>query len=357
MTSNAPQLSIAIPALNESSIIVGTISQIQEWMDNNLPHISYEIVIVNDGSTDAMPSILAKLCKTNTRLRVLHHPTNYGRGRAIRTAMAGTQSDFFIALDADLSYTPDHIGLLLTPLLNGVADLTLASPYCPGGYVENVPAFRAWLSRFGNKILAHSFQNHYYTSTCVVRGYTRKLIDHLELVSSAKDLHLEVIYKTELLGFSIVEVPSRLVWRDRKRGRTSKGLLDKIVNNSLIKMRKAIFSHVIFNFLAKPKLLFLGPIFILLGLSFAGATTLLIALIRNLLHATNESFFSIARTTLIQGELTLTLTISSLILLLVCTIFLFLASQAKKYFEESYILAARSNYRMKTILHTLEDKR
>lgn len=350
MSAVQPQLAIVIPAFNEAAIIATHLDELRAWVGKNLSDISYEIIVVDDGSTDGMGTLLDSYAKSHRHIRVLHHRTNLGRGRAIRTAMENTVTDYLIALDADLSYSPGHIKLLLAPLLEGRADLTLASPYHPGGHVENVPLFRALLSRWGNRVLAHSFQHYYHTSTCIVRGYTRRLIDHLELVSTTKDLHLEVLYKTELLGFSIVEVPARLVWRNKKRGR-GKGLS----NRSIFKMRKAIFSHLVFNFFSKPKLLFLGPLLVLLALSLYGIGSLAFVFFQNWSHSTG-SLSQVLRSTLLQGELTLTITISSLILLVIVTIFLFLASQAKKYFEESYILAARANYRMKTILKNLEDK-
>lgn len=357
MNANAPQLSLIIPAYNESAIILRNVQEVQKWMGRNKPDVSYEIVVVDDGSTDGMGALLDKASKTDPTLRVLHHPVNYGRGRAIRTGMENTASDYAVMLDADLSYAPDHIDALVAPLQSGEADLTLASPYHPDGEVKNVPAFRAWLSKWGNYVLSHAFQRRYYTSTCVVRGYTRKLIDHLELVSTEKDLHLEVLYKTELLGFAIKEVPAKLVWRDKKRGRTATSPLNRLVNNSLFKMRKAILSHLFFNFLTKPKLLFLGPILVLLGLFLYGLITLFYVFFGNWAQTGFAAPAErILRQTLIDGSLTLNLTVNSFILLLGVSIFLFLASQAKRYFEENYILTARANYRMKQVERALNKR-
>jgi len=357
MSAANPQLSLVIPALNEAGIILRNLEELRAWMHQHLPDVSYEIVVVNDGSTDGMAELLAHAATTMPELRVLHHATNLGRGRAIRTAMEGTASDYLIALDADLSYSPDHIAPLLAPLKNGLADLTLASPYHPEGKVVNVPGFRAWLSKWGNRVLSRSFQNRYFTTTCVVRGYTRLLIDHLELVSTSKDLHLDVIYKTELLGFTIVEIPATLAWRDKQRGRAQSGIVNKIRHHALIKMRRAILSHFLFNFFSKPKLLFLGPILVLLGLFLYGVVALARVFFASYAAADDAtSLTTILRRTLIEGQLTLSLTAISLILLLIFVVFLFLASQAKRYFEEQYILTARANYRMKMIERALPRK-
>jgi len=357
MTS-APQLSLVIPAYNESTIIVPHVRELVAWMQEHLPQLHYEIVVVDDGSTDGMANMLHDAAQELPMLRVVQHAVNLGRGRAIRTAMEHTQSDYLIALDADLSYGPHHIAPLLSPLMNGTADLTLASPYHPQGKVHNVPGFRAWLSRTGNRILAHSFQQHYHTTTCVVRGYTRRLIDHLELVSTSKELHLEVIYKTELLGFSIVEIPATLAWRDKQRGRAPAGVVNRIRHHAIIKMRRAILSHFLFNFFSKPKFLFLGPILSLLLVFFYGVGMLSRVFMDRWQQAeAHTSMLDVLRETLIRGGLTLNLTAISLMLLLIFTMFLFLASQAKRAAEEQYILSARSNYRIKLLERALLQRR
>jgi len=328
------------------------VDELNNWMAENLPDITYEIVVVNDGSTDGMDELLEAASSNDPHLRVLHHVSNMGRGRAVRTGMENTNSDYLIALDADLSYSPDHIKPMLDPLMKGQAELSLASPYHPDGVVENVPMFRAKLSKWGNWVLCRSFKTKINTSTCVVRGYTRKLIEHLELINNGKDFHLEVLYKTEVLGFRIAEVPARLVWRDKNRGKVVKGQGNIISNNPLFKMRKAIFSHLIFNFFSKPQLLFLGPILLFLALAIYGTISLISVFVTNLGNGSADPL----RSTLISGGLTLTVTLSSFVLLFAFTFFLFIASQAKKYFEEQYILSARTNYRLKQIQKTMDDK-
>lgn len=340
-----PTLSLVIPALNESKIIMTHVRELQGWMAKNLPDLIYEILVINDGSTDGMGEMLEAECANDPTLRVLHHPVNMGRGRAVRTGMEGSESDYLIALDADLSYGPDHIKALLEPLMTGRADLTLASPYHPDGHVENVPAFRAWLSKWGNRVLSGAFESGARTVTCVVRGYTRNLIDHLELINNGKDFHLEVLYKTELLGFRVEEVPARLVWRDKDRGKIQKSDGNIITRNPLFKMRKAIFSHLVFNFFSRPQILFIAPMLFLFGLVLFGGFSLLAVWFG--LMADGQPILSALRTTLIEGQLTFQIIVGSTILFGVLLLFLFLAAQAKKYFEEQYIQNARINVRLK----------
>ena len=345
MTKSQLKLSLIIPAFNEKEIIIRNSEELKSWMSSNLPGISYEVVIINDGSNDGMGEMLDEYSKNNNYLRVVHHPTNLGRGQAVRTGFENTDSDFIVLLDADLSYSPEHIKMLLEPLFNNQADMVLASPYHKDGEVKNVPLFRALLSKWGNKILCQSFRTKIATSTCVVRSYKREVVESLELISTGKDLHLEILYKAELLDFKISEIPAKLIWRDRDRGKAVKGQGNIIINNPLFKMRKAIISHLLFNFFSKPKFLFIGPILLLLSTSLYGSISLLLSLVSNIINEIESPL----RYTLINGELTLTLTLSSLLLLFAFTIFLFLASQSKKYFEENFVIMSRINYRLKQL--------
>ena len=344
---NHPMLSLVIPALNESAIIMTHVRELQAWMADHLPQISYEVIVVNDGSTDGMGEMLEAESANDPNLRVLHHRVNMGRGRAVRTGMENSRSDYLIALDADLSYGPDHIQTLLEPLMDGRADLSLASPYYADGVVENVPAFRAWLSKWGNWALSGAFECGTKTVTCVVRGYTRNLIDHLELINNGKDFHLEVLYKTELLGFKVAEVPARLVWRDRNRGKVKKGQGNIITRNPLFKMRKAIFSHLVFNFFSRPQLLFILPMMFLFAVMVLGSLAL--ACVWFELVGDGQGMMSALRTTLLAGQLTFQSVVGSAILFFVLMLFFFLASQSKKYFEEQYIQNARINVRLKRL--------
>ena len=118
MTDRAPTLTLAIPALNESAIILGNVAELERWMAENLPEVEFEILVIDDGSTDGMGEMLDRAAADDPRLRVVHHPRNLGRGRAIRTAMEYSDGAWLIALDADLSYSPEHILGVICPLLH-----------------------------------------------------------------------------------------------------------------------------------------------------------------------------------------------------------------------------------------------
>ena len=341
-----PELSIIIPAFNESGIILSNVDELASWMRAYYESLSFEIVVVDDGSTDGMGGILDTACGERDWLRVAHHATNMGRGKGVRTGFSAASGSYLICLDADLSYSPEHIPKLLEPLLAGRAEITLASVYHPDGKVINVPGQRAFLSRAGNRILSLGFGNKFSTVTCIVRGYTREVAKSLELVSDGKELHLEVIQKAQLLGYRIEEVPAILHWRDRKRGQAKNRML--LPEIAIFKMRKTVLSHLVFNYITNPGILLLIPILSLFAVITFGSSALAFALIQNL-NELDLTFLQTIRQTLLDGQLTLIVVSFAFIFLMIFIGFYFLSLQSKRYFDETYTVIMRLNSRIKKI--------
>lgn len=353
--STAPlDLSLIIPAYNEAGIIARNVDELRKWMADNMPELAYEVVIIDDGSTDGMGPLVDDYAQAHTNVRVVHHKRNMGRGRGIRTGFEAARSPVVICLDADLSYAPSHIPALLEPLQSGAADITLASAYAPGGAVENVPTSRALLSKWGNKVLSASLNGQFATVTCVVRGYTREALDAMELVNDGKDLHLEILQKALLSNLKVVEVPACLKWRDRDRGKgTKKGFLASL---PFVSMSSTMASHLVYNWLLRPGLILFVPTALLASVTLIGVLMLLASFMQLFFGGGAElepfSFYQALRTTLVNGSLTLFLVFISSVILFIFMVFYFISQQNRKLFEENYILLSRISARLKD----LEDK-
>jgi glycosyltransferase involved in cell wall biosynthesis len=344
-------LSLIIPAYNESTIILRNVEEVERWMDSHLPDVTYELIVVDDGSTDSMGRLINERAKIDPVLRCLHHNGNRGRGRAIRTGFEGSRGRYVICLDADLSYEPEHISRLLAPLQRDQADITLASAYHPQGSVSNVPLSRALLSRWGNRVLSAGLRGKYQTVTCVVRGFTRGALDQLELINDGKDLHLEILQKAELFGFRVVEVPAHLKWRDRDRGRKRKtGLLDYI---PFLSMSGTIASHLSYNYVLRPGAILNIPVLGLWLTTLFGLLLLAYAFASRLIHSPNgfglSSVYHALRETLIDGQLTVSLTAGSFVISMIFIAFYFASQQNKRNYEELYTLLNRVNARIKEL--------
>lgn len=252
--THPPFISAIFPAYNEEGVIEGNVDQVANYVATILkPGQYHEVLVIDDGSIDSTPEILQQMRLTRPWLKCIRHKRNAGRGKALRTGFENAKGDYVFTLDADLSYSPEHIGRMLAPLESGAADVVLASAYHPKGTVANVPFNRAIISRLGNKVLALAVGGGIHTTTCVVRGYTRESVETLILFSNGKDIHLEIIQKAQTLGLKIVEVAADLSWRSAKRSRTSKGL-------SFSDIWMLSRRHLFYNFLLRPTSLFIIPL-------------------------------------------------------------------------------------------------
>lgn len=234
-------LSIVIPMFNEAENVEHTLSRVEESLASY--NGTYEIIAVNDGSTDNTLEVLKRQEGLNQRLKVISYPKNAGRGMALRTGFKEARGEIVVSIDADLSYSPHYILHLLKALEESPeVDFVLASPYMPGGKTEGVPFLRLWISKLGNRILRSAMPNRIYTSTGIFRAYRKKVLDSIELESDGKEIHLEILSKALALGFKVKEVPATL--KSRKKGK------------SKFKFKQTAISHLVFSAFEKPMMIF-----------------------------------------------------------------------------------------------------
>jgi dolichol-phosphate mannosyltransferase len=247
-------VSVVVPMHNEAANLPSTLVDIATEMQRiGRP---FEIIAVNDGSTDDTGSRLRALSHIAPWLRIVEYQPNHGRGYAIRQGIDEAVGDIICTIDADLSYTPDHLVRMIGlfdryPKL----DCVVGSPYVEGGNTEGVPPMRLFLSRWGNRVISNAIGGTIKTSTGVLRAYRATCIKSLELFSDDKELHLEIVAKLLAAGYHVMEMPATL--RSRKRG------------SSKFRFRSIVSSHLIFSLHEKPMLLF-G----LLGLMLIGSGVL-----------------------------------------------------------------------------------
>ena len=205
-----------LPAYNEAAALEANLSELWEYLSRLTERYRWNLVVVNDGSTDSTGALAENFAAGKPDVRVIHHDANRGLSEALRTAFTALNEDFVITLDADLSYAPSHIERMLTAAEQTGAEIVLASPYMPGGRVSNVPLARHALSRLANVYLAGRLGGRLHTFTAVARVYRR---DALTLPVSG-DVNFQVLAEALRRGAKIVEVPAHLHWRSRSR-RTS----------------------------------------------------------------------------------------------------------------------------------------
>ena len=236
------ELTVLAPMYNEAENIASTVSHIRETLADF--GNSWELLLIDDGSDDGSPAIAHELEARIPNLRVISLPMNCGRGKALRTGFKHARGQYIVTIDFDLSYSPDHVRRIYEELsdLGQMNDVVLGSAYMKGGHVEGVSPLRLLISKMGNKILEFTFPQPFKTSTCILRGYKKEVLEALELESNGKEIHLEILSKVCALGFTVKEIPATL--RSRKGGK------------SKFRFRKTSVSHLVFSVFEKPILVF-----------------------------------------------------------------------------------------------------
>ena len=122
------KISVIIPCYNEEN----TIQQIIELVRNELNEREYEIILVDDASTDNTSQIIKDLSLNEDTIVVITHELNLGKGAALRSGLNACSGDVVIIQDADLEYDPSEYGKLLKPIQDGKADVVYGSRFKSG---------------------------------------------------------------------------------------------------------------------------------------------------------------------------------------------------------------------------------
>lgn len=246
-----PLVSVVVPAYNEAAIITANLGVLCDYLDELHDMYRWELVVVNDGSTDGTGALADEFAADRDNVTVLHHHTNFRLGQALRYAFANCRGDFVVTFDCDLSYAPEHIGRLLTELRTSHAKIVIASPYARGGRTTKVPFVRRTLSRWANRFLGTTARGRVSTLTGMVRAYDRPFLSTLNLKSMGTDINTEILYKAELLGATIVEIPAHLDWTFAQTG--------GVRRRSPITLASSANAYLFSGFMFRPVLFFIGP--------------------------------------------------------------------------------------------------
>ncbi|MEN6292099.1 MAG: glycosyltransferase, partial [Methanobacterium sp.] len=150
--------------------------------------------------------------------------------------------DVIITLDADLSYDPNYIPLLVWKLNEENADIIIGSQYMDGGKTEDIPFIRLFVSKMANRIVGYSMNENINTVTGILRAYRKEVLDSIELESRGTAINPEILSKAIALGFKIIEVPVTLKGRE--------------LGESKVQFRSTTISHLLLTFYERPMILF-----------------------------------------------------------------------------------------------------
>ena len=188
------KLSVLIPAHNE----VGTIATIVERV-LAVP-LDQEIVLVDDGSSDGTSQVVDGLA--SSRVRVVHHPTNQGKGVAVRSALDVATGDVIVIQDADLEYSPHDFLQLIEPIAEGLVDVV----YGVRSLVSQKPIMR-WGNQFVTWVTNLLYGQHLKDMETCYKMMRREIALSLELECRGFDVEAEITAKLLRAGHTICELP------------------------------------------------------------------------------------------------------------------------------------------------------
>ncbi len=200
-----PEISVVIPAFNEEIRIIPTIGAIAAHMVTiDRP---WELIIVDDGSTDDTVALLEELELVN--MRVLRAEKNGGKGSAVKNGMLKAEGAFVLFTDADNSTPIEEVGRLLEKLEVEGYDIAIGSRAAQGAEVKNKSLKRRILSTGLNTIVQTFFRIRVNDTQCGFKLFTRESAQRLHQAQTLMgfSFDLEILYLAFKFGYKVAEVP------------------------------------------------------------------------------------------------------------------------------------------------------
>ena len=287
-------ISVVIPLLNEEESLAELHNWIVRVMQAN--SFSYEILFIDDGSTDRSWDVIKGLTQSNPNIKGFRFQRNFGKSQALHLGFAKAQGDVVITMDADLQDSPDEIPELYSMIVNQKFDLV--SGWKKKRYdsvvSKNLPSkLFNWAARRTSGVKLHDFN-------CGLKAYRQEVVKNIE-VSGEMHRYIPVLAKNA--GYSkITEKP--VVHQARKYGTTKFGM-NRFINGFL----DLITIWFLSKFGKQPMHLFgaLGVVMFMVGFGSALyiGISKLYRLYNNLPYklVTDNPWFFIALTTMIIGTM------------------------------------------------------
>jgi len=203
-------ISVVIPVWNEE----GGVRKLQECLSRVRRILrtrgEVELVFVDDGSTDGTVTALKSSFSNDLNVQIVAHEKNQGVGAAFRTGFRAARGSIICTIDADCSYRPEGLDLLLEALEGEEADIAVASPYHPLGSVDGVPPWRLFLSKCCSRLYRKVAPVQLYTYTSIFRAYRRETVERTTFRGNGFVCAPEILINAAKQGYRIVEVPMTL---------------------------------------------------------------------------------------------------------------------------------------------------
>ena len=286
-------ISVIIPLYNEEESIRELYNWIERVMSKN--KFSYEVVFINDGSTDSSWNIIEQLSKEHQQVKGIKFRRNYGKSPALYCGFKEAQGDVVITMDADLQDSPDEIPELYRMIKEDGYDLVSGykqKRYDPISKTLPTKLFNATARKISGIKNLHDFN-------CGLKAYRRDVVKNIEVYG---EMHRYIPYLAKNAGFS--KIGEKVVHHQARKYGTSKFMgLNRFVNGYLDLLTLWFLS----TFGKKPMHVFgfLGSIVFFIGFIAVVAIGInkIIDLSNGIYHnlITDSPWFYIALTTMMIG--------------------------------------------------------
>ena len=211
-------LSIVIPAYDEAERIAPTLARVHRFLAAR--PLTWEIVVVDDGSRDGTAALVDALAADIPHLRCIRQVPNRGKGAAVRVGMLEARGAVRVMCDADGSMPPEELPALLAAIDRGDAEIAIGSRYADGAAVATrQPLYRRLWSRLCNRVVQRTLVPGVRDTQCGFKAFTAPaaadLFRRARIDGWAFDL--EILALARRRGYPIAEVAVR--WTDDARSR------------------------------------------------------------------------------------------------------------------------------------------
>jgi dolichol-phosphate mannosyltransferase len=208
------KLSVVIPAHNEAESVGATVEALVRALVAE--GLDYEVLVVDDGSSDDTGGVIRRIGAENSRVRCLRSPYPNGFGFAVRAGLEAFEGDAVAIVMADGSDSPEDL-VRYYQLLEEGYDCAFGSRFVRGARVVDYPRFKLTLNRVVNLGIRFLFRHGYNDTTNAFKAYRREVIETVQpILSHHFNLTVELPLKAIVRGHSYAITP--ISWTNRKAG-------------------------------------------------------------------------------------------------------------------------------------------
>ena len=211
-------LSIIIPLFNEAE----SLPELKAWIDASLKDFTYELIFVDDGSTDGSWEVITKMADDN--VHAIRFRRNYGKSAALYEGFAAAEGDIVVTMDADLQDSPEEIPEMVRMIREEGYDLVSGwkQHRKDNALTKNLPSkLYNWTARKVTGI-------HLHDMNCGIKAYRREVVKNIEVYG---EMHRYIPYLAKNAGFS--RIGEKPVHHQKRKFGVSKFGMDRFVNGFL----------------------------------------------------------------------------------------------------------------------------